>query len=152
MSFSPTPEQLAIISAATTTSDNLLIDALAGAAKTSTLVMIAEALPDIEILCLAFNKKIAVEMQERLPKNCKAMTLNSLGHRVWPEATGRRLVLKTSKTYDTLKSLIEDLPPEEKKPAYDSMAELIKLIDFGKQCGYIPDRKSTRLNSSHRCI
>lgn len=138
MTFSPTPEQAAIIAAARDTSDNLLIDALAGAAKTSTLVMIAEALPDTQILCLAFNKKIAVEMASRLPPNCTAMTLNSLGHRVWSEATGRRLRLETGKTYKIVKSLIDDLAPDDKKAAYDSMAEIMKLVDFGKQCGYIP--------------
>ena len=134
----PTEEQTAIILAAQTSTENLLIDALAGAAKTSTLVMIAEALPDTEILCLAFNKKIAEEMTRRLPSNCKAMTLNSLGHRVWAEATGLRLTLKTDKTYTILKSLIDALPPEEKKSAYASFAELLRLIDFGKQCGFIP--------------
>jgi superfamily I DNA/RNA helicase len=96
----PTPEQLAIIEAAQHSTDNLLVSALAGAAKTSTLVLIAEALPDVDILCLAFNKKIATEMQERLPKNCKAMTLNSLGHRTWGDATGRRIRIESSKTYD----------------------------------------------------
>ena len=69
------------------------IKALAGAAKTSTLVLIAKALPNVRMLCLAFNKKIATEMEARLPSNCTAMTLNSLGHRTWAECSGRRLVL-----------------------------------------------------------
>ena len=42
-SHKPTPEQQAIIDAATNSTDNLIVMALAGAAKTSTLVMIAEA-------------------------------------------------------------------------------------------------------------
>lgn len=133
-----TEEQLAIIDAARNTEDNLLISALAGAAKTTTLVEIAKALPDTEMLCLAFNKKIALEMQERLPTNCKAMTLNSLGHRVWSEATGRRLRINSSKTYELLSAVIEEQSPEDRKPLYENMAELIRLVDFGKSCGYIP--------------
>lgn len=137
--FTPTAEQTAILAAATTTTDNLLVSALAGAAKTSTLVLIAEALPKVEILCLAFNKKIAVEMQSRLPANCQAMTLNALGHRVWADATGRRLLLNSSKTYGILKTLIEELrKPEEKAAAYADMSDTIKIIDMGKACGYIP--------------
>lgn len=138
MTFSPTPEQLAIIEAAKSTSDNLLVSALAGAAKTSTLVLLAEALPDTQMLCLAFNKKIAVEMSERLPFNCKAMTLNSLGHRTWSEATGRRLRINGSKTYEILKPLIEEQAKFDQSDLWDNFADLIRIIDFGKACGYIP--------------
>ena len=63
----PTPEQQAIIDAACGTSDNILVNALAGAAKTTTLEMICKALPVQPILSLAFNKRIAQEMEKRLP-------------------------------------------------------------------------------------
>lgn len=46
MTFTPTEEQSAIVDAAKSTSANLAINALAGAAKTSTLVMIAEAVAE----------------------------------------------------------------------------------------------------------
>lgn len=139
MTHQPTPEQSRIISAATSTPDNLLISALAGAAKTSTLVMVAEALPDTRMLCLSFNKKIATEMQERLPSNCIAMTLNGLGHRVWGEVLGRRLIIDAGKVGDILKAKIDVLEPELKKLAYAEFADLIKAVGFGKACGYIPD-------------
>lgn len=136
MTYTPTDEQLAIVSAATETTDNLLVQALAGAAKTSTLELVANALSSTSILCLAFNKKIAVEMQERMPSNVKAMTLNGLGHRTWMEATGRRMNLDTSKTYNIVQSLIQALPSSERP--YETMGELIRLVGFGKQCGYVP--------------
>ena len=138
MPFVPTAEQAAIVNAATTSDTNLLIEALAGAAKTSTLVLIAEALPQTEILCLAFNKKIAVEMQERLPSNCKAMTLNALGHRTWMEATGRRIKIEGSKTFLLLSEAVGKLSAPERKSIGDSFALLMQTIDFGKQCGYVP--------------
>jgi hypothetical protein len=47
------------------------------------------ALPTVQTLAIAFNKKIALEMQERLPPNCTAMTLNSLGYRTWAQALGK---------------------------------------------------------------
>lgn len=133
-----TDEQLTIISSTTDTQDNLLVSALAGAAKTTTLVALAEAVPDTSALCLAFNKKIAVEMTERLPPNCTAMTLNSLGHRTWGEATGRRLRIDGGKTYELTKAVIEEQSPEDKRALYAVMAELMRTIDFGKACGYIP--------------
>lgn len=137
--FSPTPEQLSIVEAATTTTDNLLISALAGAAKTSTLVLIAEALPDTRILCLAFNKKIALEMTDRLPSNCTAMTLNSLGHRVWGDVLQRRITIESNKIGDLLKAELETLSSDEKSAAWEAFTDLVKAIGFGKQCGYIPN-------------
>lgn len=138
MSFTPTPEQLSIIAAARDTVDNLLISALAGAAKTSTLVLIAEALPSANILCLAFNKRIATEMQERLPPNCTAMTLNSLGHRAWGSFISKRVVVDTKKNYNILSGLIEKLSKTEKSEAYNNFADILRNIGFGKTCGYVP--------------
>lgn len=138
MTFTPTEEQRSIIAAARETEDNLLVSALAGAAKTSTLVLLAEALPELEILCLAFNKKIATEMQERLPPNCKAMTLNALGHRTWADATGKRLRIEADKTYKLMSAVIEEQTRSDARELYENMAELMRLVGFGKACGYIP--------------
>lgn len=143
MSYTPTPEQVAVVDAAKETSDNLLISALAGAAKTSTLILIAEALDTTKILCLAFNKKIADEMKDRLPRNCDAMTLNSLGHRVWGDAIGRRLMIEPSKTYDLLSAALEASDDKAfKKEVFDDFAEILRTIDFGKACGWIPNEFS----------
>jgi len=101
-------------------------------------LLIAEAIPETQIICLAFNKRIAEEMQERLPVNCRAMTLNSLGHRTWSEATGRRLRIETSKTYDILKQLVDECPRGDKDVLYENFADLMRIIDFGKSCGYVP--------------
>jgi DNA helicase-2/ATP-dependent DNA helicase PcrA len=134
-----TNEQEQIIEAAKTTKDNLLISALAGAAKTSTLCLIAEALKDTTALCLAFNRRIAEEMTRRLPKNCTAQTLNSLGHRAWGETIGRRLILKANKNYLLLRSEIEALPSgPSQDQAWKEMAETLDMISTAKSSGYIP--------------
>lgn len=144
MTFKPTPEQSAIVTASAETTDNLLISALAGAAKTSTLVLIAEALPKVEILCLAFNKRIAVEMQQRLPPNCTALTLNSLGHRAWSETLGRRLRLDERKNYHILRELIDKLDDEDKREAFDRFSDILKAVAAGKTCGWVPDHEAFR--------
>lgn len=153
MTFKPTPEQQAIVAAATDTSDNLLVSALAGAAKTSTLVLVAEALPTTQILCLAFNKKIADEMNERLPRNCTAMTLNSLGHRVWGDAIGRRLRIESSKTFDLLTAALETSDdPLFKREVYEIFADVVRTVDFGKACGWIPDSFSHPMFKAKRLM
>jgi len=144
MTFQPTEEQLAIVAAARDTDENLLISALAGAAKTSTLVLIARALPKTNMLCLSFNKKIATEMQERLPSNCTSMTLNSLGHRVWADTIGKRLNVNTKKNYEILSALIADLSKEEQAEAFETMSDLLRAIESGKTCGYVPNNTFER--------
>lgn len=138
--FRPTEEQEAILTAVKETDDNILISALAGAAKTSTLVLIAHALPRTAILCLAFNVRIAKEMQERLPSTCKAMTLNSCGHRAWANFLNKKfLEVDTRKTYRIVKQIIEDgLDGEAKRWAYSNMAQIMRDVDAGKSWGYVP--------------
>ena len=55
--MTPTEEQKAILKAAVTTEASLLINALAGAAKTTTLELICKVLPsDKPILSLSFQQ------------------------------------------------------------------------------------------------
>lgn len=138
--WTPTDEQLAVVTAATSSSDNLLVSALAGAAKTSTLILLAEALPDVEILALAFNKKIQLEMQDRLPPNCTAKTLNGLGHSTWQNAIGRRPAIDKDKGYKIFDELMQQLPAATRRRVHEGtgMGELLRLVAFGKQCGFIP--------------
>lgn len=147
MTINPTAEQLAVIDAARDTADNLLVSALAGAAKTTTLELIAHEITK-PMLCLAFNKRIATEMQRRLPPHCTAMTLNSLGHRAWGETIGRRLRIDPRKNYELLKAAVDELPADQKSEVYADFADTLHMIAFGKSCGWVPNSwkgKSHRL-------
>jgi len=140
MPFTPTPEQLAIVEAATSSQENLLISALAGAAKTSTLVLMAEALVDQSILCLAFNKKIAIEMKERLPSWCQAQTLNSLGHRAWSAFIRKRITLEGRKNYNIFNAWTrENIEEDEREEFWDDYQETLNAIISGKTVGWVPD-------------
>jgi DNA helicase-2/ATP-dependent DNA helicase PcrA len=135
-----TEEQQSIIHAAISTRDNLLISALAGAAKTTTLEFICKYLPVAPALSLAFNKRIAETLSKRLPGHVQCRTMNSLGHRVWSAATGRRLTLAFRKSYDILKTQVEDLSRSDRQDSYDSLAETLRAITWAKRLGYIPLR------------
>lgn len=98
MKHNPTPEQAAIIEAARTRKESLLIRAYAGTGKTTTLEMIAYALPsEIPGLALAFNVKIKKELEKRFPPHFTVMTMNGLGHRAWAKAIGKRPVIDERK-------------------------------------------------------
>lgn len=142
--LTPTQEQIDIIERAKNSTDNILINALAGAAKTTTLELICKALPShLPILSLAFNKRIATELKKRLPGNVECLTLNSLGHRVWMKAIPRRLVVETKKSYNILKEIVDALPRQEKREAYEYFADILKLIGQAKLAGYIPPNQQT---------
>jgi len=136
--MTPTPEQVAIIDAARGTRANLLVNALAGAAKTTTLQLICEAVTGIPILSLAFNKRIAEEMTKRLPSHVKCQTLNSLGHQVWGKALGKRLTLDTSKTHQIIRGLIDEAPKGSKPELFEAMGDMMKAVNMAKSVGYIP--------------
>lgn len=60
--------------------DNLVVEALAGSGKTTTAVECASFLPqNKENIFVAFNKKIALELRSRLPDFVEAGTLHSIG-------------------------------------------------------------------------
>lgn len=145
--MTPTPEQAAIVSAATADRTNLLVSALAGAAKTSTLVLLAKALPAENMLCLAFNKKIATEMQERLPPNCTAMTLSSLGYRSWRALVGK-LTVKEGKTYFAIRDYADEhFHGEDRDVFWESYEDIRFAINLAKSNGFVPSGATSKLRS-----
>ncbi|EJF06407.1 hypothetical protein ThvES_00015120 [Thiovulum sp. ES] len=58
--------------------DILIVNALAGCAKTTTLEMIARDNPTSSFLYLAFNRAIVEDAKARFPENTKATTLHGL--------------------------------------------------------------------------
>jgi AAA domain len=75
--YKPTQEQDNIVSAFTTGAD-LVVEAGAGAGKTSTLKLCAGATPRKRGLYLAYNKAIASEAQESFPPSVMCKTSHSL--------------------------------------------------------------------------
>lgn len=136
--LTPTQEQQEILDFGRKSSQSLLINALAGAAKTSTLVMLAHALPPQPILCLAFNKRIAEEMQKRMPGHVQCLTLNSAGHRAWSRVIGRKLVLDTSKTYTLLREQVDLLKGEDKSWAREAWGSIQRGVGVAKNIGWVP--------------
>lgn len=134
--MTPTPEQAAIVAQARDSTDNILINALAGAAKTSTLVLIAEALTREPILSIAFNKRIAQEMEKRLPSHVKSATVNSVGHNAWAKATGRKLMLEKDKISNLLK---EDMEAHRAARRQFPYFETIDALRKARILGYIPE-------------
>jgi DNA helicase II / ATP-dependent DNA helicase PcrA len=76
--ITPTDEQLAVVDAAGRGAESLMVEAYAGSAKTTTLVLAGERIK-VPALALAFNKSIAAELGKRFPSNFTVKTMNGLG-------------------------------------------------------------------------
>ena len=136
----PTEEQQHILCLLRDTKDNLLINALAGTGKTSTLELIQHASPP-PVLCLAFNRRIADEMEKRFRSTTTVRTLNGLGHRIWASACAGKLSLNPKKSQDLLREIISNLSKSAQGEAYDCFWEVISGVALAKSLGYIPDGK-----------
>lgn len=135
-----TPEQETFINAVANTDDNLRLDAVAGSGKTTTLLQAAKALPNnTDILALAFNKKIADELQKKLPRHVECRTLNGLGHRVWQASQGKqKLDARKVGTLvsDFTKKYAAQYDESTRREIYFS---LLNLVEAYKSNGYIPE-------------
>ena len=93
-----TPQQEAFCDAFTKTSSSIILIAVAGSGKTTTLVEGAKrhSKPQ-DIRAVAFNVKIKVDFARKFPQGVECLTLNGLGHRAWANAMGRNLTLDPKK-------------------------------------------------------
>lgn len=137
----PTDEQAHILSLARSTDANLMIDALAGCGKTTTLEMIERAVPTKPILYLVFAAKNAKEAEKRMLSTTTVRTFNSLGHRVWAKSCAKNLSLDPKKCNQILVDLIKASPKSAQGPMWDSLWSVIHGVGLAKSLGYVPDGK-----------
>lgn len=130
MTHRPTEEQAAICAFIR---DNptlsLMASARAGAAKTSTFVMASK---DITQSCLAvaFNKRNAEDLKEKLPDHITCKTLNGLGHGAWASKLGKRLTLDTDKMYRLTQAIVPK--------GTEDFTDVLALARKAKSVGLIP--------------
>lgn len=87
--FVPSPYQQAFFDWVTTGTGSALVNAVAGSGKTTTIVKSLSLISDdLDVLFLAFNKKIATELQARVPKHVIAATFHSRGYAAWRKFVG----------------------------------------------------------------
>lgn len=133
--LTPTPEQLAIVAAARESSDSLMVTAYAGCAKTTSIEMLAHAMPSRPTLALAFNVRIKKELEKRMPSHVDVLTLNGLGHRAWTQALGKRLSLDDKKLGRLVSATAKGAGFAITQDQWDSARRLVTLA---MQAGLVP--------------
>lgn len=139
--LTPTEEQTAIIDHVKAKGcSNILVRAYAGTGKTTILEMIQNASKTKPMLCLAFNKRIAVEMEKRFQSSTAVRTFNGLGHRIWAQAVGN-LRLNTDKSKELFRAAQDEYSGEDRKAIGDAYFEIIGGVSKAKALGYVPEGK-----------
>lgn len=94
----------AIVDEYQSTNRNIFVSATAGSGKTFTLCKLAEMTPPIKSsIFLAFNKSIAEELGQRLPRTVKAQTLHSCALSSLSKAFSLNFSLSDSKNFNLAK-------------------------------------------------
>lgn len=135
-----TEEQEIILNAVHSTEDNFMVNALAGTGKTTTLEMIQLESKTKPILCVAFNKSIAKEMEERFLSTTTVRTMNSFGHRIWMK-TVAKITLDPRKINVIFKEHLETLSKGERNEAWSDYWAVIEGVSLARALGYVPDGK-----------
>src|SRR5882757_1327261 len=136
MTHANTDEQSDILAAAKTSRSNLMISALAGTGKTSTLELLERAVPRGPILYLVFNKKNADDASKRMLSTTTVRTFNAIGHRIW--STGRSLRLDPRKSNAILREIIDNAPKDHRDTLWGCYHEVLSGVGLAKALGYIP--------------
>lgn len=137
-----TEEQRVIIAAARASRNSMMIEADAGCAKTSTLVGLAQAIDPIPALAIAFNKRTATELEQRLPKYFQVKTMNGLGYGAWAAKLGiRKLTVDEYKIRDLLKDLLREQEIEFEDQ--NDWFKVVELVNSARNAGLIHSSFST---------
>lgn len=126
--------QEAIFEAMATTRDSLLIEAVAGSGKTTTIVEAASRTKGCRGLSLAFNKRVQEELAGRLPRHFEAKTLNALGHHAWKAHIRPHSI-------NVVKGKIFNICNEINIPS-EFYSEVIALVNMARNLGIIPGADS----------
>lgn len=133
--MTPTIEQQNIIAAAKSPA-SIMVNALAGTGKTTTLTLLATALPSKPSLALAFNVKIKKELEKRFPPNFTVLTMNGLGHKAWSFTIRKNKMFLDEKKLGRITT--EALKPfPSSKGAWNDIRQ---LVVYAMQKGLVPSQ------------
>lgn len=159
--FAPSPRQQAIFAAVSESVDagtrnSILVNAVAGSGKTTTILRALHQLPaGKKKLFLAFNTSAVAEAEERARalgiENLTVQTMNAAGHRLVMKRMGK-VFLNAKKTQDVFAKIRDedhrkyesaiDAGEKAYRPTYpDDMPRVYQLVELAKAHGIVPGDK-----------
>lgn len=126
--LTPTDEQAAVIEAVAA-GDSVMVDALAGCTKSTTLEMAAPGVKE-PALALAFNKKIQLTLDQKMPKHFTNKTFNGFGHgtliRALPGVS--KITLEDKKLGKLITQMSKDRKMELTSEQWDETRRLVTTV------------------------
>lgn len=138
MKHQPSPQQQAVLDWTKNGTGSLNLVARAGCGKTSTLMMVVDAIPKSEtVVMLAYNKSIAEEIKAKLATmgkpNAVACTVHSVGFQAWRKVCPK-VKVDDKKVDQIVAQFALDGPP---KNFYTrNIGSICKLVSLAKQSGF----------------
>lgn len=131
----PTEEQKTIFYYIDKRKENIVIKALAGSGKSSTIVAALKLLPkDKSTIFLAFNKHMQEDLKTKLPENIRCMTMHGLGLSAIKRVYGSEVKIDEFKIDKILKSKSKKWKLEEELLNYFDrkiyLSSIKKLVDL----------------------
>lgn len=141
--MNPTTEQTSILDACASSSDNLMINALAGTGKSATLKMIDRQDRIQPALYLVFNRRnadeaIAAQKAEEFRASTVIKTFNGLGHGIWAKAIAHPINLDKGKMRLLWRELIDGLSKADANDAWREYMTIMDGLEKAKALGYVP--------------
>ena len=140
MSFKPSKFQKDIFKFISHGEGSAIIEAVAGSGKSTTIVEALKKIsPTKRSVFLAFNKSIADEIREKVPRNVKVQTLNAMGHGAWMRFVDGNVKLNMHKTREII------LKNQGLKDKYTEFAvrklqsPVRQLVSIAKSVGLVPE-------------
>lgn len=129
MGFKPTNEQINIFKTVKDRDNNILINALAGSGKSSTIIKSLDYVSDLKkLIFVAFNKHIRDELREKLPEHIHVNTLHSLGFGAIKRTYGDSIQFEEYKLDKVIKSKSKGWNLEKEFPDYKERMDYLKGI------------------------
>lgn len=145
-----TSQQTSFCAAVRESTSGLALIARAGTGKTYTLVRATHELSGVagsgSALALAFNKRIADELGQKMPESVDCRTMNSLGHRCWSRFTNNRPQLDAQKVGKLVTERVKQ-QPGLRDEAWDNVRQLVQKA---KSHGLVPTQAKGHPKSLHR--
>lgn len=140
----PTEEQERIVQSGARA---LVVEAGAGAAKTTTLGLYAAARPRTRILYLAFSKSIQLEAAARMPSNVTCRTTHSIAWRKAVELFGNEAARRVGKTYGSSVSRAFRCAPLAAMGALQTVQNWCGSLDDQITTAHVPAEIAERMAS-----
>lgn len=121
------PYQTAIFDAIQDNTQDVIVNAVAGSGKTTTIVEASNLIPTSRtaVFC-AFNKSIVDELSERLGGNVTCKTINAIGHGALAKYLGR-VKLDDGKYRDIIAQVTEFVVHDDMKAFQSGIASLVSF-------------------------